>query len=149
MECASAGFPSILEGMGQRAQPTLLGLDVPDLLELLGEGARPYRARQIYDALYRRNVADLEESTALPKELRDQLRSRMPHGRLEVDQRFDSADGTTRYLLKLPADGRSVETVLMPQDDRHTICISSQVGCPVAGAEPERGRDCGPGAACL
>ncbi len=117
--------------MGQRAQPTLLGLDVPDLLELLGEGARPYRARQIYDALYRRNVADLDEQTALPKELRDQLRSRMPHGRLEVDQRFDSADGTTRYLLKLPADGRSVETVLMPQDDRHTICISSQVGCPV------------------
>lgn len=117
--------------MGLRAQPTLLGLDIPDLLNLLGPDARPFRARQIYDALYRRNVADLDESTALPKDLRDRLRGEIPLGRLDVDQRFNSADGTVRYLLKLPADGRSIETVLMPQDDRHTICISSQVGCPV------------------
>jgi 23S rRNA (adenine2503-C2)-methyltransferase len=117
--------------MGLRAQPTLLGLDVADLLALLGPGAKPFRARQLYDALYKRNVADLEESTALPKDLRDRLRSEIPHGRLTVDQHFHSADGTVRYLLKLPADGRSVETVLMPQDDRHTICVSSQVGCPV------------------
>ena len=117
--------------MGLRVQPTLLGLDVADLLDLLGPGARPFRARQIYDALYKRNVADLDETTALPKDLRDRLRAEMPHGRLTVDQRFNSADGTVRYLLKLPADGRTVESVLMPQDDRHTICISSQVGCPV------------------
>jgi len=117
--------------MGLRVQPTLLGLDVADLLDLLGPGARPYRARQIYDALYKRNVADLDESTALPKDLRDRLRAELPHGRLSVDQRFQSGDGTIRYLLKLPADGRTVESVLMPQDDRHTICISSQVGCPV------------------
>src|SRR6188768_1950889 len=114
--------------MGIRVQPTLLGLDVADLLDLLGPGARPFRARQIYDALYKRNVADLDESTALPKDLRDRLRAETPHGRLSVDQRFNSADGTVRYLLKLPADGRTVESVLMPQDDRHTICISSQVG---------------------
>ncbi|MBI2688203.1 MAG: 23S rRNA (adenine(2503)-C(2))-methyltransferase RlmN [Acidobacteria bacterium] len=117
--------------MGLRAQPTLLGLDVADLRDLLGPGTPAFRARQLYDALYKRNVADLEETTALPKELRDRLRSEMPHGRLTVDQRFNSADGTVRYLLKLPADGRSVETVLMPQEQRHTICISSQVGCPV------------------
>ncbi|MBL8237650.1 MAG: 23S rRNA (adenine(2503)-C(2))-methyltransferase RlmN [Bryobacterales bacterium] len=117
--------------MGLRAQTTLLGLDVADLRELLGPATPAYRARQIYDALYKRNVADLEESTELPVELRTRLLSATPHGHLTVDQRFDSADGTVRYLLKLPADGRSVETVLMPADDRHTICISSQVGCPV------------------
>ena len=124
-------YSSILEEMALRAQPTLLGLDVTDLLDLLGPGARPFRARQIYEALYKHNVADLDETTTLPKDLRDRLRAEMPHGRLTVDQRFNSVDGTVRYLLKLPADGRTVESVLMPQDDRHTICISSQVGCPV------------------
>ncbi|MSV31056.1 MAG: 23S rRNA (adenine(2503)-C(2))-methyltransferase RlmN, partial [Bryobacterales bacterium] len=124
-------YSSILEEMALRTQPTLLGLDVADLLDLLGPGARPFRARQIYEALYKHNVADLDETTTLPKDLRDRLRAEMPHGRLTVDQRFNSVDGTVRYLLKLPADGRTVESVLMPQDDRHTICISSQVGCPV------------------
>ena len=48
----------------------------------------------------------------------------------EMAQRFQSSDGTRRYLLRL-ADGRTVETVLMPEGERDTICISSQVGCPV------------------
>ncbi|MCU1339542.1 MAG: radical enzyme Cfr family [Bryobacterales bacterium] len=48
----------------------------------------------------------------------------------EVEREFDSADGTKRYLLKL-ADGKTVETVWMPEGDRSTVCISSQVGCPV------------------
>lgn len=117
--------------MGLRAQPTLLGLDVADLRDLLGTDTPAYRARQIYDALYKQNVAELADSTALPKDLRDRLTAAVPHGRLTVNQRFDSADGTVRYLLSLPADGRSVETVLMPAAERHTICISSQVGCPV------------------
>jgi 23S rRNA (adenine2503-C2)-methyltransferase len=124
-------FPFYSKGMGLRTQPTLLGLDVAGLRDLLGPETPAFRARQLYDALYKRNVADLDESTELPKDLRDRLRAALPHGRLAVDQRFDSADGTVRYLLQLPADGRSVETVLMPQDQRHTICISSQVGCPV------------------
>ena len=48
----------------------------------------------------------------------------------EIAQRYQSVDGTRRYLLRLE-DGRTVETVLMPEDERDTICISSQVGCPV------------------
>jgi 23S rRNA (adenine2503-C2)-methyltransferase len=115
--------------MGTPAQTTLLGLELADLRERFD--VKPFRARQIYEALYRHNVADVGESTSLPKDLRERLRAEVPHGHLEVEQRFDSIDGTTRYLLKLPSDGRSIETVLMPQDDRHTICISSQVGCPV------------------
>ncbi|MBM3755146.1 MAG: 23S rRNA (adenine(2503)-C(2))-methyltransferase RlmN [Acidobacteria bacterium] len=106
---------------------TLLGLDVAGLRERLGPGVPAYRARQLYGEMYRRNVAALDESTALPKELRQQYQL----GHLDVEQRFDSVDGTTRYLLKLPSDGRTVETVVMPADDRHTICVSSQVGCPV------------------
>ena len=47
-----------------------------------------------------------------------------------MDRLFESTDGTRRYLLRL-SDGRTVETVLMPEGERDTICISSQVGCPV------------------
>src|SRR6202042_364577 len=48
----------------------------------------------------------------------------------ELDRRWESADGTRRYRLRLQ-DGRTVETVLMPEQDRDTVCVSSQVGCPV------------------
>ena len=48
----------------------------------------------------------------------------------ELERRYKSVDGTRRYLLRLD-DGRTVETVLMPEGDRDTVCISSQVGCPV------------------
>lgn len=117
--------------MGHRAQPTLLGLDVDGLREALGTGTPAYRAKQLYHALYKQNVADLEETTALPKELRERVLGQLPHGRLEVRSRFASTDGTVRYLLRLPTDGREIETVLMPSEQRNTICISSQVGCPV------------------
>ena len=62
----------------------------------------------------------------LPKALRDEF----PVGIPEVDRQFDSTDGTRRYLLKL-ADGKTVETVWMPEGERSTVCISTQVGCPV------------------
>jgi 23S rRNA (adenine2503-C2)-methyltransferase len=68
--------------------------------------------------------------TSLPAALRARLKEELPIGMPTVNQRFDSTDGTRRYLLDMQ-DGRTIETVLMPQDDRDTICISSQVGCPV------------------
>jgi 23S rRNA (adenine2503-C2)-methyltransferase len=58
------------------------------------------------------------------------LASRQTVGLPEVARVFESADGTRRYLLRLE-DGRTVETVLMPEGERDTLCISSQVGCPV------------------
>src|SRR5450432_438644 len=62
--------------------------------------------------------------------MREDLAARHAIGLPQVAQIYQSADGTRRYLLLL-ADGRTVETVLMPEGERHTICISSQVGCPV------------------
>jgi len=58
------------------------------------------------------------------------LRGHLPVGVPEIARVFDSTDGTRRYLLKL-ADGKTVETVWMPEGERSTICISTQVGCPV------------------
>jgi 23S rRNA (adenine2503-C2)-methyltransferase len=75
-------------------------------------------------------VADLSEISILPQALRTQLVASHPIGLPRLERRFESTDGTRRYLLGL-ADNRTVEAVLMPEGQRDTICISSQVGCPV------------------
>lgn len=105
-------------------------MDLHDLREALGPGQPPYRARQVYDALYRQQTPELVQITTLPANVREDLAGRHTLGLPEVARRYDSSDGTLRYLLRLE-DGKTVETVLMPEEDRHTICISSQVGCPV------------------
>ncbi len=109
----------------------LLGLEVPDFEELLGAGEPRYRARQLYAALYRERCSDLKQITTLPAALRERLAREFTVGLPRIRRRFDSADGTRRYLLEL-GDGKTVETVLMPEEDRQTICISTQVGCPVS-----------------
>jgi 23S rRNA (adenine2503-C2)-methyltransferase len=123
----------------------LVGMDVADLQKLLGPKQPTYRARQLYDALYRKQVADLSEISILPQTLRTQLVARHAVGLPRLERRFESSDGTRRYLLGL-ADNRTVEAVLMPEElpsaqggllpvvrvqKRDTICISSQIGCPV------------------
>jgi 23S rRNA (adenine2503-C2)-methyltransferase len=105
-------------------------MELADLRAALGPGQPPFRARQIYDAVYRRKVIDLAAISTLPKPLRDQLAEKLPVGVPAIEKRFQSTDGTRRYLLRL-ADGKTVETVWMPEAERSTICISSQVGCPV------------------
>jgi 23S rRNA (adenine2503-C2)-methyltransferase len=109
---------------------TLVGMDVAELQNLLGPGHPPYRARQLYDALYRQQVAELSEISALPQAVRNQLLRSNTLGLPTRERRYDSSDGTRRYLLRLE-DNRTVEAVLMPEEGRDTICISSQVGCPV------------------
>jgi 23S rRNA (adenine2503-C2)-methyltransferase len=108
----------------------LVGMELPELQDVLGPGQPTYRAQQLYDALYRRQVADLSEILTLPQTLRLQLFRWNSLGLPSLERRFDSSDGTRRYLLRLQ-DNRTVEAVLMPEEGRDTICISSQVGCPV------------------
>ena len=105
-------------------------MELTDIREALGPGHPQFRAKQIYTALYRRRVADLVQVTTLPAALRLELSGPRRVGLPEIAQRFESTDGTRRYLLRLE-EGRTVETVLMPEAGRDTICISSQVGCPV------------------
>ena len=105
-------------------------MDLADLQQFLGPEHPPYRARQLYDALYRKQVASLSDISSLPQSLRNQLVAENAIGLPVVERRFDSADGTRRYLLRLN-DNRTVEAVLMPEEHRDTVCISSQVGCPV------------------
>src|SRR5882724_9213245 len=111
------------------SQP-LVGMDLSELREALGPEQPGYRARQLYDAIYRDTAPDLVQISTLPVRLRENLALQHPLGLPEIAQLYQSSDGTRRYLLELE-DGRTVETVLMPEGERDTICISSQVGCPV------------------
>ncbi len=123
----------------------IVGMELGDIRAALGADQPAFRAKQIYDAVYRQKVADLDAISNLPKALRARLAEEFPLGLPTIERRYDSIDGTVRYLLKL-ADGRTVETVWMPESraredagdeadehdwDRATICISSQVGCAV------------------
>jgi 23S rRNA (adenine2503-C2)-methyltransferase len=117
----------MLQGVEDRA---LVGMELSELEDVLGPAQPTYRARQLYDALYRKQVADLSEISNLPQTLRFQLLRSNALGLPSLERRFDSSDGTRRYLLRLE-DNRTVEAVLMPEEGRDTICISSQVGCPV------------------
>ncbi len=109
---------------------SLLGMELAEIREALGPAHPQFRARQIYAALYRQKVDDLAQISSLPTDLRRELAGQHRVGLPEIAQRYESSDGTRRYLLRLE-DARTVETVVMPEDGRDTICISSQVGCPV------------------
>jgi 23S rRNA (adenine2503-C2)-methyltransferase len=132
---------------------SLLGLDLPELTALMVERGEPaYRARQIFEAVYRQRVESLDQISTLSLALRNQLQQEVAIGFPGVEQQFQSTDGTVRYLLSL-SDGQTVETVWMPEGDggeagdgsdaaseleadsrawrRATICVSSQVGCAV------------------
>jgi len=105
-------------------------MDLDELREAIGPGEPAYRVRQLYEGIYSRQAADLVQISSLPAGLRADLAARHAVGLPVIDRVYRSADGTLRYLLRLE-DGRTVETVLMPEGERDTICISSQVGCPV------------------
>ncbi len=113
---------------------TLIGMEVEEIAALLQSlSASPvpaFRARQVFEALYMQRVGSADEISTLPRDLRNRLVAEVTFGLPTATQRFTSTDGTQRYLLQLE-DGKSVETVLMPEGERFTFCISSQVGCPV------------------
>jgi 23S rRNA (adenine2503-C2)-methyltransferase len=109
----------------------LIGLEREELEKIATDRGEPgYRGVQIYTRIYRGRAASLEEIPGLPAGLRRALAEEFEVGLPMVEREFRSADGTIRYLLRL-ADGKTIETVLMPEAGRDTICISTQVGCPV------------------
>ena len=96
----------------------------------LGEAA--YRARQVTKWLYASGAKSFDEMTDIPLELRKKLKTKFHVTRLTMlDTRRSSRDGTAKYLFKLE-DGNAIETVYLPEADRNTICLSSQVGCRYA-----------------
>ncbi len=105
-------------------------MNLAEIKSILGPEQPGFRARQLFDALYKKRVDNLSDITNLPQTIRLQLVANNSLGLPALEHRYDSRDGTRRYLLRLE-DNRTVEAVLMPEENRDTICISSQVGCPV------------------
>ena len=91
-------------------------------------GEQAYRGSQVVPHLWQKPVASFAEMTDLSVAFRDLLRAHFVIPRLELDAHQQSADGTRKFLFRL-ADGQSIETVAIPDRDRMTFCISSQVGC--------------------
>jgi len=97
--------------------PALFGKSLPELTELLSElGQKPYRARQLFDALYKQRVTSIDDITTYPVALRESLAASHTLGLPEIVQTATSIDGTERYLMRM-ADGETVETVWMPDGD--------------------------------
>src|SRR2546426_279598 len=95
---------------------------------LAARGEPAYRARQVLPRLWERPVGSWDEATELPAALRRALTEALPLRRLALSARQVSQDGTEKYLWDL-GDGEAVESVLIPEGKRRTLCISSQVGC--------------------
>ncbi len=107
----------------------LLGLDRLTLRRFVGElGERPYRADQVMQWIHQRGESTFDGMTNLSKALRAKLSSITCLETPSVISEQGSVDGTRKWLLRL-ADGNAVEMVFIPEPDRGTLCISSQVGC--------------------
>ena len=121
------------------ARPTLVGLSRERLATQLGaigvpERDRRMRAQQIWHWLYLRGAQDFDAMTSVSKDLRACLAEHFTLARPDVVAEQVSADGTRKWLLQLPGEHPGekphlVETVYIPESDRGTLCVSSQVGC--------------------
>jgi 23S rRNA (adenine2503-C2)-methyltransferase len=107
---------------------SLFDYERPELAELFQPA---FRATQIFKSVYQLWLDDFEVMTDLPKLLRSSLSEEWNIKLPPVHRRFDSIDGTRRYLVRLD-DAELAETVFIPEEHRSTICISSQVGCALA-----------------
>ncbi len=114
------------------SNPSLLGLSSKHLEEFaIQEGEKAFRGRQIYEWIYKKGAKNLDSITVLPKEWRDSLQNKgVKIGRLHEIQRVVAEDSTLKLLMGT-LDGEIVETVGIPTDKRLTVCVSSQIGCPM------------------
>jgi len=91
-------------------------------------GAEPFRTRQLWQWIYNRGATDFGAMTSLSKPFRERLSAHYELSRPAVSRLLTSTDGTRKWLLRFP-DGEEVEAVHIPEEDRGTLCVSSQVGC--------------------
>ena len=107
----------------------LLGLSRTSLAaELAACGEKPFRVRQLWHWIYYRGVTEFSAMTNLSKPLRERLAARYVISRPKVARAQFSLDQTRKWLLQF-TDGREAETVYIPESDRGTVCLSSQIGC--------------------
>jgi 23S rRNA (adenine2503-C2)-methyltransferase len=107
----------------------LIGLNLPEMIAAMEEHGLPkFRAKQVWHWIYNRGVTDFEAMGNLPKDMRALLVEKYSVERPALVTEQRSTDGTIKWLLAM-ADGQQIEVVFIPETDRGTLCISSQVGC--------------------
>ena len=121
------------------AKPSLIGLSRAEIADRLGEigvapAQRKMRTQQLWHWMYVRGAKDFDEMTSISKEMRAELVQHFTVDRPEVVAEQISNDGTRKWLLRLPSGddlqkAHEVECVYIPETDRGTLCVSSQVGC--------------------
>jgi 23S rRNA (adenine2503-C2)-methyltransferase len=111
--------------------PPLLGASVSELSAWVQQQGQPaYRGKQLHDWIYHQGVRSLADISVFPKQWRAEV-AEIPIGRSTIHHRAVAPDGTIKYLLRL-ADDQIIETVGIPTAKRLTVCVSTQVGCPMA-----------------
>jgi 23S rRNA (adenine2503-C2)-methyltransferase len=107
----------------------LLGFTLPQLTEwVAAQGEKPFRAKQLFQWIHQRGVGDFDAMTDLAKSLREKLKLVAEVRAPAILSEHRSADGTVKWLFDVGI-GNGIETVFIPEDDRGTLCVSSQVGC--------------------
>ena len=107
----------------------IYGLTRKKLEEKLVEiGEKSFRATQIFEWIYRKNVYEFEKMTNIKKDSVEKLKSNFEINALEVEKYQISSDGTRKFLFRL-SDGNFIETVLMSHEYGLSVCVSTQVGC--------------------
>ena len=110
-------------------QENIVGLSREELNErFLNLGLKKFRSSQVWHWLYHKGVTSFEEMTTLSKTVREQLRQEFAIKRPMIIEKQTSMEWTVKWLLQFE-DGTKAETVFIPEEDRGTLCISSQVGC--------------------
>lgn len=107
-------------------------MDLPALEALLAEWGEPrFRAKQVYEWIWKKFAGDINDMTNLPKQLRERLAAAYFIPKVKTDHSQFSSDGTIKNRLQLH-DGHFIESVIIPTEKRMTVCVSSQVGCSLA-----------------
>ncbi len=96
-------------------------------------GAKPYRGEQVYAWLFSRGAEDIDQMTDISFEFRELLKERFKLSAPDIDTKEAASDGTVKFTLKL-CDGSLVESVIIPEGERVTLCVSTQAGCSLACA---------------
>ncbi len=112
-------------------KPSIYSLTCDELIEwTLAHGQKEFRARQIWDWLYKKRVQSFDEMTNISKDFVTLLADNFVVNPLKQKVVQESADGTVKYLFELP-DGMLIETVLMRQHYGQSVCVTTQVGCNI------------------
>ncbi len=115
----------------ERKRTDLMGMSIEDLRAFVDDlGEKPFRAKQLFKWIYGKRVTDFDVMTDMSKVLREKLKEVATISRLEERVVQTSRDGTKKFLWGL-TDGLQIESVLIPEERRMTLCISTQVGCPI------------------